>query len=719
LFSGSHSQPQVVPTPGRWHFRFLLAALCVALALPAEAYIGPGAGVALVGSFMVILGTLVLAFLVILALPFRILWRAIRYRRKEKPWVRRVIIVGLDGQEPKLTDQYLKEGKLPNFAKLAEQGGYHRLASTFPSISPVAWSSFSTGSHPAKHNIYDFLARDPKTYLPLISSTKIGSVEKFLKIGKWKIPLERPELRLLRRSKPFWTILGEHHIWTTVLRVPITFPPDRFYGAELSAMCVPDLLGTQGTFLFYTTRVSNDEFKEGGERFVLERNGSNRFEAKFPGPPNTFIEGDPQMEVPFVLEVETAEKRGRVILGKETYELAEGVLSDWVTLSFSAGPGIKVKGIVRMQLTEAGEEISLYVTPISLDPDDPAMPVSHPSYYATYLAKKIGPFSTLGLAEDTWALNEGVVDDATFLQQTLDIDAEREKMFFAALDRLNSGTLTCVFDATDRIQHMFWRYIEDGHPAAVGKEDAEHKNAIEDHYIRNDALVGRVMEKMNKDDVLMVISDHGFASFRRGINLNAWLLAEGYLKLKDGADGSSEWFGDVDWAGTKAYCLGLTGMYLNVKGRESQGIVESGKEADALKTELIEKLNGFRDEEKDEVGITEMFDTRKLYTGPYIGNAPDMLIGYNSGYRISWDGATGMASGPVFEDNVKAWSGDHGIDPRQVPGVLFTNHDIDAPDPALIDIAPTTLRLFGIDPPVQMDGKELYTDAAKFAGKGK
>ena len=126
------------------------------------------------------------------------------------------------------------------------------------------------------------------------------------------------------------------------------------------------------------------------------------------------------------------------------------------------------------------EHFSLYMSPINLDPEKPAMPISHPSYYATYLAKRVGPFSTLGLAEDTWALNEGVIDDGTFLQQTYDIDREREAMFFAALDRLRRGSLVCVFDATDRIQHMFWRYIERDHPGGArprGRADTGTRSA--------------------------------------------------------------------------------------------------------------------------------------------------------------------------------------------------------------------------------------------------
>jgi predicted AlkP superfamily phosphohydrolase/phosphomutase len=693
-----------------------LAAMGLGLAAaPAQAYIGPGAGFAIASSFLVIFVTVLLALASLLVLPFRMLWRAIRRPKTEKPLIRRLIVVGLDGQDPRLTDRFMAEGKLPNFERLAQMGCYRRLATTYPSISPVAWSSFSTGTHPAKHNIYDFLDRDRRTYLPLLSSTKIGEVEKFLKIGKYRFPLHKPELRLLRKSVPFWTILGQHHIWSTVLRVPITFPPDRFYGAQLAAMCVPDLLGTQGTFLLYTTRAPEGEFKEGGLRFQLEP-GRASWETTIDGPENIYVENGKPFQVPLRIEP-GANGAGltRLHVGGDRYELATGQLTDWITLTFRASPAKKVTGLTRMLVIEAGEHFSLYMCPINIDPGSPAMPVSHPDYYATYLAKKHGDFATLGLAEDTWALNEKVIDDGAFLEMTYDIDREREEQFFTSLDRLRRGSLVCVFDTTDRIQHMFWRYLEDGHPAAAatgnGAADPEHKQAIEELYKRNDRLVGKVLGKLQKGDLLFVISDHGFTSFRRGVNLNAWLLANGYLTLKEGADGSAEWLRDVDWSRTRAYCVGLTGMFLNLAGREGEGIVEPGAQAEALKRELIEKLSGLRDEEKHEVGINEMFDTAALYQGPYLGNAPDMLVGYNHGYRVSWDCATGMVSGPVFEDNVKAWSGDHGVDPRIVPGVLFSNRDVHDDDPALMDIAPTALSLFGIRPPEHMDGKPLFERA--------
>ena len=681
-------------------------ALLLVAALPAEAYIGPGAGFALLSSFFVLFTTIVLAIVSVLVWPFRALLRFLRGTTAPRARINRLIIVGLDGQEPKLTDRFMQEGLLPNFEKLARLGCYRRLRTTYPSLSPVAWSSFSTGTNPGRHNIFDFLDRDRQTYLPILSSTRVGKVTRFLKLWRYRIPLGKPSLRLLRRSKPFWTILGEHRIWSTILRVPITFPPDNFYGAELSAMSTPDLLGSQGTFLLFTTRPSGSRFKEGGLRVPVTVVG-DRIETAVQGPENVFLEGGPPLEVALHLSLDRTRRVVHADVGGVRVELAAGRLSDWVRLRFRAMPGIDVTGLSRLLVTEMDEHFSLYMSPICIDPEKPAMPIAHPSYYATYLAKRIGPYSTLGLAEDTWALNEGVIDDGTFLQQTYDIDRERETMFFAALDRLTRGSLVCVFDATDRIQHMFWRYTEQGHPAARGLEGAEHRDAIRKLYQHNDALVGRVIERLRDGDVLMVISDHGFSSFRRGVNLNSWLRREGYLTLKDGADGSAEWLRDVDWQATKAYCLGLTGMFLNLRGREREGIVAPGAEAAALKAEIIAKLNGIRDNERNEVGIREVFDTAQLYEGPYLENAPELLIGYNAGYRTSWDCATGVVAGPVFEDNVKPWSGDHSVDPRLVPGVFFCNRAIDGQEPALVDIAPTALRLFGIEPPGYMDGRPL------------
>ena len=667
------------------------AGLVLITPAPAEAYIGPGAGFVLVSSFLAFLTTVFIAGLTLLLWPFRTAWRFFRRPRRGPAHARRLIVVGLDGQDPGLTERFLSEGKLPNFQKLLERGSYSRLRTTFPSVSPVAWSSFSTGTNPGRHNIFDFLDRDRRTYLPRLSSTAIDDARRYLRFGRFRIPLERPALRSLRKSKPFWSVLGEHGIWSTILRVPITFPPDRFHGAQLSAMSVPDLRGTQGTFTLFTTRPAADKFKEGGTRLPIVVRG-DRIETVLAGPENPFVEGAPPLEVPVRIDLRRTSSEAIVTMGGARVTLQSGRMSDWVSVSFRAGPGVRIAGICRLQLLEMAEHVSVYVTPINIDPDDPAMPISHPPFYATYLAKRVGKFATLGLAEDTWALNEGVLNTTDFLAQAYDIDREREAMFFAALDRLRSGALVCVFDGTDRIQHMCWR----------------DPGEIEKLYRHNDALIGRITQALGPDDLLMVLSDHGFTSFRRGLNLNSWLLAEGYLALKSGADGTGEWLRDVDWSRTRAYALGLNGLFLNLEGREGSGIVKPGADADALKKEIIRRLSGLVDEETGDVGVTEVFDTAALYDGPYRANAPDCLVGYNTGYRHSWNSATGVVAGPVFEDNLKAWSGDHCVDPRLVPGVLFSSRKVDARDPALVDIAPTALRTFGVTPPPYMEGTPLF-----------
>src|SRR5215217_266348 len=265
---------------------FVLA-LLLGAAATADAYVGPGAGFALLSSFLVVFTTIVAALLSLLFWPFRMLARRLRGGKPPQASIRRLVVVGFDGQDPVLTDRFMKQGLMPNFKKLAQAGCYRRLKTTFPSVSPVAWSSFSTGTDPGRHNIFDFLDRDRRTYLPLLSSAHLGRVQRFIRLGRYRIPREQPELRLLRKSKPFWAVLGEHRIWSTILRVPITFPPDRFYGAQLSAMSVPDLLGTQGTFLLFTTRPAVEHFKEGGTRVAVTIQ-DDRIDTAVEGPENPF-----------------------------------------------------------------------------------------------------------------------------------------------------------------------------------------------------------------------------------------------------------------------------------------------------------------------------------------------------------------------------------------------------------------------------------------------
>ena len=339
---------------------------------------------------------------------------------------------------------------------------------------------------------------------------------------------------------------------------------------------------------------------------------------------------------------------------------------------------------------------------------------SSPAYLAsgllfTYLAKLLGTYATVGLAEDTWALNEGVIDEDAFLEQAYLIHQEREAMFFNALERTRKGVVACVFDASDRIQHMFYRYLDN-------RAEGKHSETIEQMYSRMDELVGKTLQYVDDDTVLFVLSDHGFGSFRRGVNLNTWLLENGYLALKNGATTAGPYFKGVDWSRTRAYTLGLGGLYLNLKGREAGGIVSPGEEAEALKDELIEKLSGLEDTERGEVAIKRVYASSRLYKGPYLAEAPDLIIGYNNGYRTSWDAAQGkITHESVIDDNTKAWSGDHSLDPLLVPGILFSNRSLDADNPGLEDMAPTALALFGVPEPAYMEGKAVFNLAGSTA----
>lgn len=722
-------------------FWCLLAAwLLLGVPAAAPAYIGPGAGFAFISSFLVLFAAIGMAIITLLTFPIRWMWRLIfRKNPYKKARVKRVVILGLDGLDPTLTQRFMDEGMLPNLSKLSEEGTFTPLRTTFPSISPVAWSSFSTGGNPARHNIFDFLSRDPNTYLPDLSSARIGTTQRKLRLGPIEIPLgTKPVIEGFRRSKSFWTVLGEHGILSQVIRVPITFPPEKFKGMMLSAMCVPDLRGTQGTFTLYTTNEARVAGATGGVFVKVEREG-DVIRGELIGPdlgtegtsggvsggdlgggagPEQAEEAATALKVPFTLRM-TGSDSAVLELPDEKVELKRGEYSGWVSISFKVGFMKKVRGIALFMLTKTEPHVELYVTPIQVDPLKPSLPISHPAFYAIYLGKLLGPYATLGLAEDTWGLEEGAIDDDAFLAQTYLYHAEREKMLFNAVEKTKRGVVVCVVDATDRIQHTFWRYREDGRPAMRDKASQKHIEAIEDLYRRMDDLVGRLRAKLDDDTVLIVMSDHGFKPFNVGVQLNSWLYKNGYLSLKPGVSSSdADWFADVDWSRTRAYAFGLAGIYINLKEREAQGIVEPGDEYQRLKAELVEKLSGLEDPATGKTAIVDAFDTEQIYRGPYKSNAPDLLVGYNIGYRASWDSVTGKVGGEVFQPNEKAWSGDHCIDPRLVPGVFFCNRSIDNANPHISDIGPTVLDLFGVEVPPFMDGKPLLEEKIEASAIG-
>ncbi|HVS11118.1 MAG TPA: alkaline phosphatase family protein [Planctomycetota bacterium] len=694
--------------------RIAAAALAGALLTPAAlaepfagplAYIGPGVGFAAAGGVLVLVGTFFLAIGVLLLWPLKATVRLVTRRGRGRAKVKRVVVLGLDGFDPRLARRFMDEGRMPHLARLAEEGSFAPLATACPSISPVAWSSFTTGVDASRHSIYDFLTRDPCSYLPLLSSAETKALPRTLNLGFARVPLgSRAVYKLLQKSQPFWKLLGESGVWSSIVRVPITFPPQRFKnGTLLSGMCVPDLQGTQGSFSFYSTRLRPAGAHIGGQQYQI-RVKEGIVESHLTGPRGK--DGHP-MKCPFRVELDPERRRAKIEVGAQTAEVGLREYTPWLVVPFHG-----VTGIARLYVQTWDEkDFELYCTPIQVNPDKPAIPISHPFVYAIYLAKMHGLYGTLGLAEDTWALNERLIDEEAFLKQAWLYFEERKRQLWDALDKSRRGFTTVVFDTSDRISHMFWRYLDPSHPANRGKDTERYKDVIAQMYGRMDELVGELRERLGdeRDTVLMVISDHGFTNFRRGVNLNTWLRDKGYLVLREGAETSPDWFANVDWSRTRAFTLGLTGLFVNRAGREAQGIVQKG-ELKELCRELKRGLEALRDPLDGSPVVREAFITRDTHAGPYVDMAPELLIGYHEGYRHSWDCATGAVSAEVFSDNTRSWSGDHCVDPRLVPGVLFCNRRITAEDPGLIDMAPTVLDLFGLEVPRYMQGKPLFAD---------
>ena len=689
-------------------FRGILGAVLLAFLLSEAAYgyIGPGAGFAVVSSIFFIIGAALLGMATLALWPLRILmanWHRRRLRLRAK--VKRIVILGFDGMDPSRCQDYMEAGHLPALSALRERGGFRALGTTLPAISPVAWSTFATGVTAGKHGIFDFFTRDANSYLPCLSSVKITSLRRFLRLGFLKIPCGyRAHVQLMRKSRSLWQILGDHKIFSTILRVPITFPPESFYGVCLSAMCTPDLRGGQGSYTLLTSDADMINKESEGTHVLLSRS-CDRFEGSIPGPEIENSSPKRTMSISIKGRINADAEKVLLYLSDQCIELEPGHYSSWIRLHFKDGGRKNARGIVRFMITELAPEIRIYMTPIHIDPEKPIMRISHPYPYAVSLAKRMGFFATLGLSEDTWALNEDIITEEAFLEQTYAILQEREALLMDQIDKNLNGLTVMVFDHTDRIQHMFYRYLDPEHPANIDRDTKTHQDAVETAYRKSDQVVAKVMARMGPDDLLIVMSDHGFQSFRFGVNLNTWLWEKGYLAVKENGKLNAKWLADVDWSHTRAYALGLAGLFINLKGRERHGIVTPGKELAALVLEIKAGLEQLWDHKQQVHPIKTAYQSTEFLRGPYSREAPDLIMGYETGYRASWNCVVGRVSDLVIEPNDRRWSGDHCVDPSKVPGVWFSNWRIRSRNPGIADVAPTILDLFGIRPPHFQEGR--------------
>jgi predicted AlkP superfamily phosphohydrolase/phosphomutase len=621
-----------------------------------------------------------------------------------------VVILGIDGMDPDLLQTYVDKGLMPNFARFIEENTFVPLGTSVPPQSPVAWSNFITGMDSGGHGIFDFIHRDPDTYYPLFSAAEIVEPEKTLKIGKYIIPMSKGQTLLLRKGVAFWQLLDEHEVPYVIFRVPANFPPAESEQKTLSGMGTPDLLGTYGIFSFYTDDPERESGSvPSGEIYKIEADENDVVHAELIGPPNSLVEGAPVMKVPFTVELDRDYDAAKFTVGDEQFIMQPGEWSDWLEVSFPVlGPLKGVPGIVRFHLRSISPTFELYATPINLDPQNPALPISTPPGYAREVARRIGLFYTQGMPEDTQGLASGALNDAEFVGQTRNVMAERWRMLDAVLEDFEEGLLFFYVSTVDQSCHAMWRNVDDNHPAH--SEELEFADRFEQLYVEMDQMLEVVQQRIPEETILIIMSDHGFAPYYKKFHLNAWLHQNGYLNLvRPERIGQQPLFANVFWRRTQAYSVGINGMYVNLLGREGKGIVRPGEEFDSLLDEISQKLLAYRDPETGEQVITRVYKTSEIYHGDQMGDAPDLVIGYNRGYRGSDTSALGTVGEEVLTPNLGTWTGDHCMDHTLVPGVLLANRPLVADDPDLKDMCTTLLNFYGIPAHPQMLGRVVLS----------
>jgi len=620
----------------------------------------------------------------------------------------RMIVIGIDGMDHGVARGLIDSGRMPNFARLESQGSFTPLETAIPPQSPVAWSNVTTGMDSGGHGIFDFLTRDPETYLPESSMVHVDSGGLTLKVGSHQLPLSGGSVELTRRGRPFWEVLENHGIESSIFRMPVNFPPVGKATRELSGMGTTDLRGTSGEFSFFTTRQFAFRGREidGGHAYVVEVI-DDIVDAELEGPENPFLipgaDGtSPRATSPFTVYVDPVDPVVKLVVGDEERVLEVGDWSEWLPVEFDLFPTQSLSGMARFYLQSVRPDFELYVTPVDFDPMAPAAPISHPDDFAAELAEATGRFYTEEMPEDTKAQQAGVFDYDEFLTQAKMAGDEVIAQYRYTLDHFNNGFLFYYFGNLDQVSHMMWHTRDPGHPAYDAARDARYANVIDDLYIQFDSLIGETLDRIDDDTEVLVMSDHGFGSFRQTFDVNAWLKENGYLAvISEDITEDPGLFANVDMAKTRAYNVGLNALYINVQGREAKGTVPPGERA-ALVDEIGAKLLSTINPKTGQPAVTRVYKRDEVYSdGGARELGPDIIIGFAEGIRASGDSAIGAVGKVVFADNTEDWSGDHEWDHTTVPGVFFASRPLKAVPARLQDVAATILAEFGIDEPVQ------------------
>ena len=441
---------------------------------------------------------------------------------------RRVIVLGIDGMDPGYLQRFMDEDRLPNFARLAARGSFARLETSMPPLSPVAWSNFITGMDPGGHGVFDFLHREAATVEMYPPTYRVLPAGRSLRFGSWELPLTGGGVELVRRGRAVWDLLEEAGIPTTIYRMPMNFPPVEAGGRSLSGMGTPDVLGTSGTYALYADYPPANADDLSGGTFHLVEVVEHRVRARLVGPPNTFrrlpsesgiarltggepVYENPDLAIDFEVLLDPDAAAAKIVIQDAEIVLNEGEWSDWVGVEFEAVPFVAgVGAAARFYLQEVRPDFRLYVTPLQIDPANPALPLSTPTDWAGELSAALDRFYTQELPEDTDAYLDGVFTAREFWDQARFVYGEQRRALDHALAGFDEGFLFFYFSSVDQGSHMLHHFADPEHPAFV--EDDLLAAGLATLYEEMDEALGRVMEWIGDDErtTLIVMSDHGF-----------------------------------------------------------------------------------------------------------------------------------------------------------------------------------------------------------------
>ena len=639
-------------------------------------------------------------------------------KTETRPVTKQVVVLGFDGADPTLAAKWMAEGKLPNLAKLSQTGAFHTLGTTNPPESPVAWAAFATGLNPGGTGIFDFLKRNPKTYLPELSL--VGREKPEFLFGL--IPIKGPKVTNERDGIPFYKAVADAGYKTTVLRMPLEFPPTKLPGGKLWAgLSVPDVRGTWGTFFYFGSEltpwdVGDTEF--GGKLVRLEMNG-DAAASEIEGPTDPTAKDFSRVSVPVKFTVGPDKNSVTIHLDGRDETVGNRQWSHWFRVKFKINAFLSISAIARFYVLEVSPDLRVYMSPLNIDPESPILPVTDPPNYSSEIARKHGLFKTLGWWHDTWALNEEKIDEGVFLEDLFETTKSLEDVTLDELKNDPPSLLVSIFTSTDSVSHMFYRLIDPEHPRYDAALAEKYGDSIQRVYERMDQIVGEVEKAMKPGGTLIIVSDHGFHTWRKGFNTNTWLVKNGYMVLKnpdaeektynlDQLFGQGSFFPNVDWTKTRAYAVGLGQIYLNEKGREKYGVVNPGPEADQLAEEIRQKLLAYRDPDNDQPVLQDVYLAKEIFHGAHMEEAPELQLDFQIGYRTSWQTSLGAIPAGVVVANMKKWSGDHcASDPKNTGGIFFSNRAVGTDQPRIIDIAPTVWGILSVMPPDKVDGQAL------------